>query len=195
MSNVTRPTELSAYDTPGYAYDVHAWGRLVLVADGKSGLRIVNVSDLSAPREIGHFLPQDGDVRGIDTAGRYAYLAAGKPGLVVLDISDPTNPREVGRFDTPRSARSVQVVGSYAYVGDLKWLRVLDISNPSEIREIASYKTPGTAEQISVVDGIAYVANYDAGLMILGLQGHGESCASGARCEARAAPLQTALDQ
>ena len=64
---MARPTEISAYDTPGYAYDVHMWGRLALVADGTSGLRIVDVSDPSAPREIGHFLPQDGDVRGIDT--------------------------------------------------------------------------------------------------------------------------------
>ena len=49
-------------------------------------------------------------------------------------------------------------------------MRVIDISNPSAPREIASYKTPGYAEEISVLDGAAYVANYDAGLMILGLE-------------------------
>ncbi len=89
------------------------------------------VSDRSAIREFGHYLPQEGDVRGIDLAGPGAYLASGNPGLGVLDISDPRNPREVERFDTPRPARSVQVAGPYAYLGDLKWLSVLDISSPS----------------------------------------------------------------
>ena len=117
---------------------------------------------------------KDGDVRGVDVAGPYASLASGKPGLVVLDISDPRNPREVGRFDTPRTARSVQLAGSYAYVGDLKWLRVLDISNPSAPREIASYNTPGYADDVWVTDGTAYVAAYDAGLMILELKRKGD---------------------
>lgn len=119
--------------------------------------------------EIGHYLLQDGDVRGVDVAGPYAYLASGKPGLVVVDISDPRSPKEVGRFDTPHTVRSVQVEDSSAYIGDLKWLRVLDISNPSAPVEIASYKTPGSANEVRVSEGTAYVAAYDAGLMILEL--------------------------
>ena len=164
----------------------------MVVADGESGLRIVDVSNPSAPAEIGHFLPQDSDVRGVDVAGPYAYLASGQPGLLVVDISDPGNPREVGRFDTPRTARSVQLAGSHAYVGDLKWLRVIDVSDPSAPREMAAYKTPGYAEEISVVDGAAYVANYDAGLMILGIEAQGESCDSDASCMERTPPLRTA---
>jgi len=56
------------------------------IADGKSGLRIIDVSNPSALVEVGHYLPRDGDVRGVDVAGPYAYLASGKPGLVVVDI-------------------------------------------------------------------------------------------------------------
>jgi len=61
-------------------------------ADGKSGLRIIDVSNPSVLGEVGHYLPRDGDVRGVDVAGRFAYLASGRPGLVVVDISDPKNP-------------------------------------------------------------------------------------------------------
>ncbi len=89
--------------------------------------------------------------------------------LVVVNISDPRNASEIGRFDTPRTARSVQVDRSYAYVGDLNWLRVLDISTPATRREIASYKTPSYADHVWVADGTAYVAAYDAGLMIVAL--------------------------
>ena len=105
----------------------------------------------------------------MDLAGDYAFLASGKPGLLVVDISDPENPKEVGRIDTPLTAKSIKIDGSYAYVGDLNWVRVFDISNPSAPREIASYETPSYADHIAVSDGTAYVAGFDAGLMILAL--------------------------
>ena len=73
--------------------------------------------------------------------------------------------------DTPRSARSVQLDGAYAYVGDLYWLRVFDVSIPSAPVEIASYKTPSFVDHLWVSDGTAYVAGYDAGLMIVALTG------------------------
>jgi len=76
----------------------------------------------------------------------------------------------VGRYDTPRAARTVRVSGSYAYVGDLKWVRVFDVSEPSAPREIASYKVPANAAALWVEDGTVYVAAYEAGLMILRLQ-------------------------
>jgi hypothetical protein len=59
------------------------------------------------------------------------------------------------------------VSGSYAYVGDLKWLRVFDISIPSSPREVAAYKVPATTSDIWVADSGIYVAAYEAGLMIL----------------------------
>ena len=142
------------------------------MADSDKGLSIIDISNPSAPIEIGQFLPQRQrfDVRGVDVAGSHAYLAAGYSGLSVVDVSDPKNPREVGRYDTPRAARTVRVSGPYAYVGDLKWLRVFDISEPSAPREIASYKAPATAAAIWIADSKVYVAAYEAGLMILGIE-------------------------
>ena len=104
-------------------------------------------------------------------AGRYAYLAAGSPGLLVVDVSDPRSPRQVGQYDTPRSARTVRLSGSYAYVGDLKWVRIFDVSEPSAPREVSSYKMPAEGHDLWVAGGTAYVAAYDAGLIVLGLEG------------------------
>jgi hypothetical protein len=98
-----------------------------------------------------------------------AYLAAGRPGLVVVDISDPANPRRLADADTPRTARSVDVEGNYAYVGDLNWLRVFDISSPSAPKEIASYEAPAQTDRVWVSNRTAYVAAYDAGLLVLSL--------------------------
>jgi hypothetical protein len=170
VSKASAPREIASYDTPGYAYSVRTAGARAYVVDGAAGLRIIDASDPSAPKEIGHYVPHKGDVRDIDVAGPYAYLAAGYTGLHVVDISDPMNPREVGNYDTPRHARTVQVSCSYAYVGDLKWLRVFDVSKPSAPREIASFKMPGNADDVWVADETAYVAAYESGLMILGLK-------------------------
>ena len=170
ISNATDPQDIAAWNTPGYAYDTQIKEGLAFVADGTSGLRIVDISKPAALAEIGFYLPEKGDVRAVDVAGKYAYLASGQLGLIVLNISDPKNPKWVGQFDTPRTTRSVQVVGSHAYIGDTQWVRVIDISNPSSPHEIAAYKTPGHTHEVSIANGIAYVANYDAGLAILALR-------------------------
>ena len=165
--------EMASIGTSGIVRGLDASGSHLYVADESGALRIIDVSDPQVPIEIGHLLPKGRrvDVRGVDVAGSHAYLAAGyDAGLSVVDISDPKNPREVGNYDTPRSARSVRVSGSYAYVGDLKWLRVFDVSKPSAPREIASYKAPANAAGIWIDHSTVYVAARQAGLMILGIE-------------------------
>ncbi len=132
-------------------------------------MRIIDVSDLTVAVEIGHFLPERGniDARAVDVVGSLAFLAVGKPGFSIIEVSDPGNPIEVGYYDTPRSARSISVFGSLAFVGESRWLRVFDISVPSEPREIDSYKMPASIRKVQLEDSKVYVAASEAGLMIL----------------------------
>ena len=167
MSDPEAPAEVSAYDTPGYAYDVHLVAELAFVADGEAGLRIIDVSDRLSPNEIGHYVSEGAEVRGVDVDGRYAYLAAGYSGLLVVDVSDPRSPRLVRQVETPRGARTVRLSGSLAYVGDFERVRVFDVSKPSAPREIASYRTPAQADGFWVAGDTVYVAVYDAGLILL----------------------------
>ena len=172
VSHPDAPQEISAHDTSGYTWDVRISGDRAYVADGDQGLRIIDVSDPSAATEIGHCLPtgQRVDVRGVDVAGSHAYLAAGSPGLIVVDISDPKDPRKMGQIDVGRTARTVRVSGSYAFVGLLNWLKVIDVSEPSSLREVASYKAPAQVTATQIDDSTVYVAARQAGLMILGTQ-------------------------
>ena len=169
VSNPEAPSEISAYDTPGYAWDVSVSAGRAYVADGVNGLVVIDVSNPSVSVGIGHFLPEreQVEIRAVDVIGSLAFLAAGYSGFTIVDITDPGNPVEVGHHDTPRSARSVQVSGSYAYVGDLKWLRVFDVSAPSSPREIASYKIPADVTGIQVEGAKVYVAASESGFMIL----------------------------
>jgi hypothetical protein len=96
----------------------HVSGNYAYVADGGAGLRVIDVSNPTNPREVG-FFDTPGTARGVYVSGNYAYVADAGAGLRVIDVSNPTNPREVGFFDTPDFAWGVYVSGNYAFVSDM----------------------------------------------------------------------------
>ncbi len=102
---------------PAMHYGVHVSGSYAYMADARSGLHVIDASDLSNPYEVG-FYDTPGSAQGVHVSGSYAYVADLNEGLRVIDISDPSNPYEVGFYDTPGSATGVHVSGSYAYVAD-----------------------------------------------------------------------------
>ncbi|MCR4424466.1 MAG: hypothetical protein NUW10_07985, partial [candidate division WOR-3 bacterium] len=102
--------EVGYYNTPGVALGVAVSNSYAYVADGGSGLRVVDVSNPSNPVEIGH-CETPGYARGVAVAGSYAYVADDYHGLRVIDVSNPSNPVERGYYNTPGSANGVAVSG------------------------------------------------------------------------------------
>jgi len=58
------------------------------------GLSIVDMSDPTAPVEVG-YLEFRGYVNDIFVSGGLAYIANGRSGLRIVDVSEPTTPVEV----------------------------------------------------------------------------------------------------
>jgi hypothetical protein len=155
------------YNTPGYAYGVYVSGSLAYVADGSSGLRVIDVSSPENPFEVGFYDTPDWAL-GVYVSGNYAYVADDDYGLRVIDVSSPENPREVGFYDTPGYAFGVYISGSYAYVADDDYgLRVIDVSSPSNPFEVDFYDTPGIAFGVYVSGSYAYVADGYYGLRVI----------------------------
>jgi hypothetical protein len=99
------------------------------VADGLSGLTVIDISDPTNPVWIVNEVTT-GYTSGVYVSGDYAYMADGFSGLAAIDISDPTNPGMPVYADTTGEASGVYVNGDYAYVAD--WgsgLAVIDISD------------------------------------------------------------------
>ncbi|MHB8120129.1 MAG: SdrD B-like domain-containing protein, partial [Methanothrix sp.] len=159
--------KVGAYDTTGTAYGVALSGSYAYVADGSSGLRIIDISNPASPFLKGTY-NTPGTAYGVALSGSYAYVADGSSGLQIIDISNPANPFLKGTYNTPGTARSVALSGSYAYVADgSSGLQTIDISNPANPFLKGTYDTTGYARSVALSGSYAYVADGDSGLQII----------------------------
>jgi hypothetical protein len=137
----------------GYAY----------VADGPSGLQIVDVGNPVAPVLVG----------GIDTPGTAtdvavldgrAYVADGSAGLRVIDVSAPSAPLALGAVDTPGNARGVDAVDDLVVIADAAGgVHVVSVADPASPVVLGSTHTRpnavSRAADVAVRDRLAYVAD------------------------------------
>jgi hypothetical protein len=167
VANPANPVEVGFYDTPGWASGVVAAGSYVYVADGESGLRVINVATPTAPFEVG-FWQTSSYVQDLVLGDNYAYLAAGSEGLRIINIANPVNPIEVGFFDTPGSAEAIVRHGSLVYVADgYGGLRVINVVDPTRPAVVGSHDTLDYALGIAVSAFHSFVADSDGGLLVL----------------------------
>lgn len=144
---------------PGLVKGIAVSGRYAYVADGKGGLRIIDVVIPSAPREVGYVETED----------------------FAIKIKDPVDEHEIlilpGIEEAVGVYVSVQDDRTYAYVAAGKGgVRVIDVSTPSAPQKFASYLP---AEELAEVKGVyisvqgdktyAYVAAGKEGLWVLRL--------------------------
>jgi hypothetical protein len=129
-------------------------GDVAYVAAGDMGLRIIDVSDPTAPTLLG-FYDTQGYTYDITVVGNIAYLAEGRANgdgyLRSIDVSDPTAPTPLGLYKTQNKARCVTVVDEVAYFAyENNGVLLIDVSNPAKPKLLGSYYT-------SWVNGISVV--------------------------------------
>lgn len=162
-------TSLDTSDTSGSALAVDIAGRYAYVADDNAGLQVIDISDPTAPAQVGGF-DTVGVALSVQVVGNYAYIADGTAGIQILDSSDPIHLRRVGGYDTPGAAFHVQIVGNLAFVADYgEGLQVIDVSDPTTPKLLGSCKIDGAARHVRVRGEFANVAQEFAGLRIINI--------------------------
>jgi hypothetical protein len=147
--------------------DVAVNGNFAYIAATSTGLRIVDISNPSAPEEIGFYVTGN-STYGIAVDSHYAYLADGAGGLQIIDISNPTNPQKISSYSTPTSAYGIELKGNYVYIVDRgQYLRVVNISNPSVPVEVSTYLSSGETYDVTLSGTFAYLSAGAAGLVVL----------------------------
>jgi hypothetical protein len=174
ISDPANPTRVGGYKTIAAALGGVVSGHYAYVLGGweEGGLRMIDVSNPTTPRELGADLLVSGQMV---VSGNFAYLAgrwlAGADnwvsGLQVIDISDPAHPQSVGAYETSYQLTDVAVSGDYAYAttdpsGVLFYgsgaIEVIDISNPTNPHRVGKCDLGSTAALSVAVSGhYAYV--------------------------------------
>ena len=142
------------------------------VSNRTDGLRVVNVSDPTAPKESGYF-STPGWAYGTAVDMPYAYVAGYTDGLLVFDVNAPqsmTDPTGlVGSWDPDGTqTRAIDVDGQYAYLADsLKGFVVVDISDPTDPQQRYVNNFANTEVDVAISGSYAYVITSGEGVQPL----------------------------
>lgn len=157
-------------DPPDYAVAVQVVGTYAYVADATAGLRVFDVSNPTAPVQVG-FCGAPENAQAVEVVGNYAYVANGygTNGFWVIDVSNPAAPSPAAYLNTPGYCVSLCLSDNHAYVAAFSsGLRIIDVAVPWQPVEVAHVPTAGTyVYDVDVADGVAYVGAGDAGLRII----------------------------
>lgn len=174
LDSGNRRAGIGRIDTPSYARDIEISGSVAYVADGKSGLQVIDISNPENPQIIA---TEDtpGNANALAISGTNAFIADGPGGLQVIDISNPSNPQRVGSgIATPEETWGLAIDGNRAYVAygpeekDLSpdilgGLLVVDISSPASLQIIATRDMGFKGRGVAVMNPYVYVTGMPSG--------------------------------
>jgi hypothetical protein len=112
------------------AEDIVVTNGLAYLAEGNSGLGIVNVSSPAVPMLITN-LDTPGYASALFVSEGLVYVADGSAGLQIINVTNPAAPFLVSSYDTPGDAKGVVVRSNLAFVADSTGLAIIDVTNPS----------------------------------------------------------------
>ncbi len=191
------PQVLGALATPRYSRDVVVEDDYAYLAERdlfEAGLRVVDVSEPSAPNEVAFAdAPGGGDALALahHLATTLAYVTGEGGGLHVFDLGDPAAPEHLAlvpplpdpsMYGTPvpeepaERARDLAVVSNGSAVllaSGRQGVRLIDIAEPEEPSLAVDHPVYGEAIAIAVDRGQsrAYVALGPSGLAVLDMRG------------------------
>jgi hypothetical protein len=135
----SKPVEKAAFwIAPGAIEDLVVEGNYAYVAEGDSGLSILDISDPSHPKFVGLY---EKTAHSVVVAGGYAYLTADGV-LTILDVHDLSKPTFVSNSSWfGNLAARVAVNGNLAYLVGGRELRVLDIRDPKNPTTVSRWES------------------------------------------------------
>lgn len=77
---------IGSYDSPGYAKEVLYKNQRIYMTTERTGLQIIDVSDLNKPKSIGYLITKF--ALGVDIDEDFVYLADEEEGLIIISIPD-----------------------------------------------------------------------------------------------------------
>jgi len=175
------------YDSPGQVVDVVIRDTLMFIADGKGGLSIVDISDVSNPVLKGNYHHESLTACLVAVSGNYAYVGSEEtPPIWVFDVSSVESPLFVKSLCLPDSICEVDfsisglqlykqflvAVGS-SYISGRKEgsvMLVYDVGNVADTAVVVScIRYDGEGGGIYLKDNLLFVVDNSTELLIFDL--------------------------
>jgi hypothetical protein len=158
-------SKVAAFQTD-YALDVAIRDNILYVADGRRGIKIIDINAPSGSTELAE-LYTGGEATGVALGGNLLFVAAGPEGVKIVDVSDTREPVQIAESLT-RDARDVAVWDDQLLVADAaEGLILFDVSNPASPARTASLPAV-TGSRLALRGNTAFVVG-PAGLHIVEL--------------------------
>ncbi len=162
-TNLAAPKFASKYTTTEDVKGIDLKDSTALLAAGKSGLHVVNISDPLHP--VGVAIDTNGEALDVAVDGDFAYVADGSKGLKAFSLLDPANVTKLGEIVTGGEARAVTIASGYAYVATSTGVDVINVSNPAALTKVNTINNPN-ANDVFIKNNLLYVASGTDGLKV-----------------------------
>jgi len=195
ISNKLTPVKLGEMSVTGSVDSIYVSGNYAYIVDTKGynmshgGLRIVDISNPSMPRQVSFYSTQFGfefdlSIHSVVVSGKYAYVGAGSiydidysyGSLDILDISNPASPQLISHFEKSNWVISgIYLSGDYVYCctsGDSLMdpptyigLSIIDVSTPETPQRMGSVYFSGytrSSNNVHVSGTHAYFAKNES---------------------------------
>ncbi len=167
VSNPATPKRTAELTLPEEIWKFSIRGDRAYVGANFHGLSILDISDRSAPRELGVFTSLGQTKIGAVYDTKVAYIDH-MEGFVLIDTSDETNPQSIGSYFLDGYARDVVTSGPIAYATDSPTgVYVFDLSQdglPEPVAVLHAPAAPRNALQVTELpDGRKLLAGVGQG--------------------------------
>ncbi len=152
-----------------YGSGIALSGNRAYVTNSYRSLYILDVSDPTAPFELGRFDATQ-YLNCVAVWGDLVCLGGDSMSgfLWIVDVSDPQEPYAVGHYSSPHGVNDVVLSGDFAYLSaGGGGLRVIRVSNPQKPYEVGHWDGLGKTRHVALSGNLAYVTDADSGLQIL----------------------------
>lgn len=161
ISNPSSPS-LVASNSALSSRSIRIVGTTAYLAGGDAGAA---VADISNPLSI-HIEGHTSGTGRMAIAGKTLFLAEGEAGLSIIDVSNPMSPSISQSFGSAGTTRTIQVVGSHAYLAD--WgFDILDVSDPAKPVFEGRYRLTYAYTHLAATEGYVYLGYGQAQTLVI----------------------------
>ncbi len=145
INSIQLPSLASAF----YVEDNHCY-----VADGDSGLQIIDITDLNDLKLVGR-LTNLGKAVEVIIKDRIAYIASIDSGLQIVDIADPRSPSKLSGLMGDFQPMDLEISGDFVYLVDKMSLSIINVKDVSAPFFSGNYEPLHYSTSIGIKDDYA----------------------------------------